>query len=174
LGQPTYIYADGDPTGSADPLGLYAVKNGIVEVATTNIGIICGSLGSACTQGVYALLTCNCTCNGDSYVADATLRINGTLYYYLGNPKFLKTKPVDPAVIDPKTSIEHEWSWHLSLAIANVDPIIKELEAKSFQTKEDCQQTCGSYREWVALEFSSYLKYTQYVEDKKQKPLPPY
>jgi RHS repeat-associated protein len=51
LGQPTYIYAAGDPTGSADPLGLYAVKNGIVEVATTNIGVICGSMGRHVRKG---------------------------------------------------------------------------------------------------------------------------
>ena len=136
---------------------------------------MCPGLGSACTLGVLAWLSCKCICDSGGYVAQPTLHIRGTLYYYTGNPKNLKTKPVDKSVVDPASSIAHEWNWHINLAIAAVDPVIKELEQKVFTTEAECQGACTqSYSPWVTSEFASYLKYTQYAENKKQKPLPPF
>jgi hypothetical protein len=54
-----------------------------------------------------------------------------------------------------------------------VDSSIKELEQKFFDTKDECDPTCGSYPVLVAYTFASYVSYTQYVEQiKKQKATP--
>jgi hypothetical protein len=77
-------------------------------------------------------------------------------------------------VLDPASSIAHEWLWHIDLAIAAVDSIIRDLEAKRFASEVECKNVCASYDTWVMYEFSGYLSYTQYAETKKQKPQPPF
>lgn len=176
FGIPTYAYAISDPLSLADPFGLYAIdKSGVKAIPMLNIAASCPGLGSACTNGLFAWLSCECSCSENGYVPNPTLHIKGTLYYYPGNPAQLKATPTDPAVVSPATSILHEWDWHMNLAIQAVDAGIKELEEKTFTSADECQSVCTqSYSPWVHSVFASYLSYTQYVETKKQKPQPPY
>ena len=177
VGVPTYVYSNANPVGVFDPLGLYAIdKSGVKQIPNSNIAATCFSLGSACTTNVFAWLSCKCSCTSGGYAAEPTLHIKGNLYYYPGNPKSLKSKPTDSSVVDPASSIAHEWKWHLNLAVQAVDSGIKELEQKTFSSYDECQVACTkSYSPWVTSTFSSYLSYTQYVEEKKkQQPQPPY
>jgi RHS repeat-associated protein len=170
-----YGYAAQDPVGTIDPLGLYAIDKQVTLVPTPNIGAVCkGGLGSACTLDVSSAVSCKCSCNGTKWEPNPTLVIYGKLYYYTGNPKTLKTKPFDTSVVDPASSVAHEFKYHIDLGIAAVDPLMKNLENMTFDTSLDCKNTCISYSIFVNYVFNSYVSYTQYVENKKQKPQPPY
>lgn len=173
VGSPIYAYADGNPVRAIDPLKLYAIdRSGVKQIPMSNIAATCPGLGSACTLGVFAWLSCKCVCDSGGYAATPTLHIKGTMYYYPGNPKTLnKAKPIDKTVVDPASSIAHEWNWHINLAIAAVDPVIKELEQKAFATESECQGACTqSYGPWVNSAFASYLGIRKMQKIKRPSP----
>jgi hypothetical protein len=167
-----YSYVGSNPIGAIDPLGLFKVdKSGVKNIPSPQIMSICPGLGSACTF-LKAYLKCDCECDGQGgYHANATLVLEGNLYYFPGNPKMLKTKPFDKTVVDPASSIAHEWNFHIHYAIDAVTPAIKQLESQNFASKEDCGIACT----WTSLgfvesDFLFALKYTQAAEQKGYKP----
>lgn len=158
-------YAAGNPLRYTDPLGLFNVDNRIKKIATTSPGAICGS-PFACSL-VAATVYCNCHCDASigHVVADATLLINGSLYYFNGPFGSIKKKTVDPTVKNAATAVAHEYNYHINPAIDAVAPLLKALESKGFNSESECQAECSSVAKAVNAAFSSMLKQTQDAEN---------
>jgi RHS repeat-associated protein len=161
-------YAAGNPLRYADPLGLFNVDNRMKKIATMTPEAICGS-PFACSL-VAATVYCNCHCDASIgyVVADATLMINGSLYYFNGPFGSIKKKTVDPTVKDAATAIAHEYNYHINPAIDAVAPLLKALESKGFNSEGQCQAECSNVAKAVNAAFGSMLKQTQDAENSKK------
>ena len=169
VGLNLFAYGNGSPVTVGDRLGLYVVDRQVQSRPSANIRAQCPGLGSACTLGFYALLKCECDCQGR--LNRTVLEIHGTLYYYTGNPRMLGgARPFDSSVADPASAINHEWSWHLDLGIAAVDPFIRELEQKSFASRAECDGACGVYGSFVSERFGQRVRDTQLLERQRIDP----
>jgi RHS repeat-associated protein len=159
-----YGYASGGPTGSSDRFGLYTVRKIITTRRTMNPDQICGS-PFACSL-VGAAVACQCNCSASGYSADATVFVQGTIYYFSGPFGAIKKKPKDPTVKDSATAIAHEYNYHIDPGIDSIDPLMRNLEGTSFVSIGDCRRGCSALSLQVAAQFAATLRETQAAENK--------
>jgi hypothetical protein len=129
---------------------------------------ICGS-PYACTQvKVSVICYCNCDENVGYVFTDVVLQLAGDLSYYNGPYASIKKSTVDKSVKDAASAIAHEYAYHINKAIAVVDGDIKAMEAKTFNSVQDCNSQCGTLRTNSIKKFSQTLAQTQAAENAKQ------
>jgi len=138
-----YAYGQNAPTEHLDPMGLFSVSDQIVRQKSINIFAQCGDQSAgACTKGYYVLLDCKCDGCDDSWHAQVTLVLRGTLYYYPGPFARLHRKPTDPSVVDPNSEIAHEYNYHINKAVAAIAPLLEGYESTSYGNQEVCMAMC--------------------------------
>jgi RHS repeat-associated protein len=161
-GVSAYAYAANAPAQRTDPLGLFSVVDRITKLKSLNIDASCGVIsGGACTRGGRAQLNCDCKGCGDSWHADTTLTISGTLYYYSGPFRQLNRRPVDTTVVDAASAIAHEYNAHINRAVEAVRPLAESYEAMPFRDEQLCSEMCGVVAAEVVPLFSRVLGMTQ-------------
>jgi hypothetical protein len=125
-----YAYADGNPIGAFDPYGLFTVVDRIARVPTLNLDSVCPPMtGGACTENATVSVLCDCNCDGTAYVGTLTLYLTGRLYYY--NAPFHSMQPrrrtANSTVINSATAIQHEYNYHINLAVESIRPTLEAI-----------------------------------------------
>jgi hypothetical protein len=163
-----YGYGGNSPIDLADPLGFFAIRDSITRHSAVDIDPECGArTGGACTLFRAALVLCNCISSqcGKKWKAEAELRIYGDMYVYSGPFPYKGRRPRDGTVHDAASAIAHEYNVHINPAIAAVTPLINALEAKTFDSKGECQTECDNTSGSVNRLFRQTLRQTQDAEN---------
>jgi RHS repeat-associated protein len=141
-GRSFYAYVDNEPVAGIDPLGRYTIRLNKTLHPVRDPQPNCGS-HFACTRAGVAL-ACACSCGQDKrYHTDPLLIVTADIYYTTLPFKQIKSRPVDPNVVDSKSAIAHELSVHINPAIDAVRGDLQALTDQAFDSASQCQGECG-------------------------------
>jgi hypothetical protein len=157
----------------SDPLGLYKTDDQTLKhpIASLNIKALCKTTPVACTVGLIAAISFECTgCQGYWHATNVILHILGQIYAYNGNPQTLGVKMVDKSVNSFAAAVKHEHAWHIDIAAAAVSSIISQFEGKQFSSEMECQDAGSWTNGEVQSKFKSVSQQTQKLENQGGDP----
>jgi hypothetical protein len=93
------------------------------------------------------------------------LLIGGSMHIYSGPFSSLKkASKVDKSVKNFATAVDHEYRYHINIAIVGVDALLKQLEQTGFGSEAACYAGCAAVSGKVNKLFDSILQQTQAKE----------